>query len=257
MVALFATAVIMTATVVSPTATAVNPTATADGPTAFISPYATCGYSTGSSATVLIGADVSLSHPDGAVEAGDQLAALAPDGSCAGVVTWDGDGAALTVWVDDPFTETREGLIPGEPVSLAIWDASSGAAYESDVLGAKIKAPFGNPDVFTPDELYILEGISSTSEATPTTEAAFELAQNYPNPAQHQTTLEFSLDVDGPVIVEVFDALGRLVAMPLDRELQAGDHQVTLDVSSFASGTYVYRLRAGPQSLQRRMTVSR
>lgn len=225
--------------------------------TAFISPYATCGYPTGSSATVLIGADVSLSHPDGAVEAGDQLAALAPDGSCAGVVTWDGDGAALTVWVDDPFTENREGLIPGEPVSLAIWDASSGEAYESDVLGAKIKAPFGDPDVFMPDELYILEGLTSTSQTPSTTESTFALAQNYPNPAQHQTTLEFSLDADSPVIVEVFDALGRMVSMPLDRELQAGDHQVTLDVSSLASGAYVYRLRAGTQSLQRRMTVSR
>ena len=135
--------------------------------------------------------------------------------------------------------------------------SSSGEAYEADVLGAKIKAPFGDPDIFTPDELYILEGISSTSEATPTTETSFELAQNYPNPAQHQTTLEFSLDVDGPVIVEVFDALGRQVAVPLNRELQAGDHKVTFDVSSLASGAYVYRLRAGPQHLQRRMTVSR
>ncbi|MEO0559617.1 MAG: T9SS type A sorting domain-containing protein [Bacteroidota bacterium] len=224
---------------------------------AFISPYAACGYPTGSSATVLIGADVSLSHPDGAVETGDQLAALAPDGSCAGVVTWDGDGAALTVWVDDPFTEGREGLIPGEPVSLAIWDASSGEAYESDVLGAKIKAPFGDPDVFMPDELYILEGISSTSEATPAIESTLALEQNYPNPAQHQTTLEFSLDTDGPVVIEVFDALGRRVAMPLNAKLQAGPHQVRLDVSSLASGAYIYRLLTEDQALQRRMTVSR
>ncbi|GAB5536492.1 MAG: hypothetical protein Rubg2KO_27410 [Rubricoccaceae bacterium] len=243
MVALFATAVSLTALVAPPAAS--------------ISPYATCGYPTGSSATVLIGADVSLSHPDGTVEAGDQLAALAPDGSCAGVVTWDGDGAALTVWVDDPFTEDREGLIPGEPVSLAIWDASSGEAYESDVLGAKIKAPFGDPDVFMPDELYILEGLTSTAQATPSTESTFALAQNFPNPAQHRTTLEFSLDADGPVIIEVFDTLGRLVATPLDQELQTGDHHVALDVSSLASGAYIYRLRAGPQSVQRRMTVSR
>ena len=225
--------------------------------TAFISPYATCGYPTGSSATVLIGADVSLSHPDGTVEAGDQLAALAPDGSCAGVVTWDGDGAALTVWVDDPFTEAREGLIPGEPVSLAIWDASSGEAYESDVLGAKIKAPFGDPDVFMPDELYILEGLTSTAETAAATEEPFALEQNYPNPTHHQTTIAFSLGEDGPVIVEVFDVLGRQVAIPLDRELTAGEHQVSFDVSSFASGAYIYRMRAGDKSLQRRMTVSR
>jgi hypothetical protein len=243
MVALIATTASLVATVLSPAA--------------FISPYAACGYPTGASATVLIGADVSLSHPQGAVEAGDQLAALAPDGSCAGVVTWDGDGAALTVWVDDPFTEVREGLIPGEPVSLAIWDASSGAAYESDVLGAKINAPFGDPDVFMPDELYILEGLTGTTQSTPATETTFALAQNYPNPVHRHTTINFSIEEDGPAAVEVFDALGRQVAVPLNRDLQAGDHQVIFDVSALASGAYIYRLRAGSKSLQRRLTVSR
>ena len=224
---------------------------------AFVSPYAACGYPTGASATVLVGAEVSLSHPDGPVESGDQLAAIAPDGSCAGVVTWDGDGAALTVWVDDPFTETREGLIPGEPVSLAIWDASTGQSYEPDVLGTKINAPFGDPDVFMPDELYILEGITSTSQVDTPTNAEFGLAQNYPNPAQQQTTISFSLDEAGAVSIEVFDTLGRLVAVPLDQELQPGTHETTLDVGSLASGTYVYRLRTADQSLHRRMTVSR
>ena len=219
-----------------------------------LSPYATCGQPTGASATILVGREAPMSHSDGAVESGDQIAALAPDGSCAGVVTWDGDGAALTVWVDDPFTEAREGLIPGEPVSLAIWDASSGKAYES--LGAKIKAPYGDPSVFMPDELYILEGIASTSQHL---EAPYEfaLAQTYPNPAQYQATLAFSLDIDERVTIDVFDTLGRHVARPVDREMKAGDHSVPVDVSALASGVYIYRLQAGQRALQQRMTVTR
>lgn len=224
------------------------------GVLSYVSPYSTCGEPTGASATILVGSEVRMSHSDGSVESGDQIAALAPDGSCAGVVTWDGDGAALTVWVDDPFTEAREGLIPGEPVSLAIWDASSGKAYES--LGAKIKAPYGDPSVFMPDELYLLEGITSTTEHEVASHE-FELAQTYPNPAQHHATLAFTLDADGPVTVDVFDALGRHVAHPLDREMRAGTHSVSLDVSALASGVYVYRLQSGQRALQRRMTVAR
>ena len=224
------------------------------GALSYASPYATCGQPTGASATILVGGDAQMSHTDGAVETGDQIAALAPDGSCAGVVTWDGDGAALTVWVDDPFTEAREGLIPGEPVSLAIWDASSGKAYES--LGAKIKAPYGDPGVFMPDELYILEGIAGTFQQE-TTPYEFELEQTYPNPAQHEATLAFTLDTDAPVTVDVFDALGRHVARPIDREMSAGGHSIKIDVSALASGVYVYRLQAGPNALQKRLTVAR
>ena len=219
-----------------------------------LSPYATCGQPTGASATILVGREAPMSHSDGAVESGDQIAALAPDGSCAGVVTWDGDGAALTVWVDDPFTEAREGLIPGEPVSLAIWDASSGKAYES--LGAKIKAPYGDPSVFMPDELYILEGLTSTSQ-TSSTLAAFALQPSAPNPAHHRTRVDFSLSTDGPVTLSVFDALGRRVATPVDQDLPAGTHSADLDVSGFASGVYIYRLRAGQDVAQRRLTVAR
>lgn len=224
---------------------------------AFISPYATCGHPTGASATVLVGSSTPLSHPAGTIEPGDQIAALAPDGSCAGVVTWDGDGVALTVWVDDPFTETREGVIPGEPVALSIWDASSGQEYDPDVLAAKIKAPFGNPEVFMPDELYILEGLASTAEEEAIPSPAFELAQTYPNPAHRTATLEFIVGADGPVTIEVFDALGRRVATPVDGEYLAGPHKTVLDVSDLASGVYTYRLVAGQQSLIRRLTVSR
>lgn len=224
--------------------------------TAFISPYATCGQPTGASATVLVGSHVPLSHPDGNVEAGDQIAALAPDGSCAGVVTWDGDGAALTVWIDDPFTEAREGVIPGEPVALAIWDASSGQAYETDVITAKVKAPFGNSEVFIPDGLYILEGIASTLEAESTSNASkLTLNQTYPNPTSHHATLEFTLNSEAPVVIELFDSLGRRVAELLEGEFPAGPHAITFDVMDLASGAYIYRIRAGDQSRQRRMTV--
>lgn len=223
---------------------------------AFVSPYAACGAPTGASATVLVAADVSLSHPKGAVESGDQIAAIAPDGSCAGVVTWDGDGAALTVWVDDPFTEEREGMIPGEPVALSVWDASTGESHTSDVLGVKLKAPYGEAGAFAPDELYVLEGITGTS-APDEPQQAFSLDQSYPNPASRRTTVSFSTDARETVVLEVFDALGRQVSQPLDGELPAGQHTVVLDVSGLASGVYVYRLRTATRSLQNRLTVSR
>ncbi len=72
----------------------------------------------------------------------------------------------------------------------------------------------------------------------------YSLAQNFPNPFNPITTINFSLPVSGKVVLEVFDISGKNVATLLDNELQYGEHSLQFNAADLASGIYFYRLRA-------------
>ena len=73
----------------------------------------------------------------------------------------------------------------------------------------------------------------------------YELSQNYPNPFNPSTTIEFTLPRPERVTLKIYNILGEEVTTLVSAKLQAGAHKYTFDGSKFASGVYLYRLRAG------------
>ena len=81
------------------------------------------------------------------------------------------------------------------------------------------------------------------------------LAQNYPNPFNPTTSISWSQPASAPVRLSVYNLLGQRVAMPVDGLRPAGEHEVRLDASGWASGVYVYVLETGAHSATRRMVL--
>ena len=74
---------------------------------------------------------------------------------------------------------------------------------------------------------------------------AFALAGNYPNPFREATTIQYALPEAADVKIEVFDALGRRVAVLADERQSAGHREVRFDAAGMAPGVYFVRLKAG------------
>jgi len=73
----------------------------------------------------------------------------------------------------------------------------------------------------------------------------FELKQNFPNPFNPSTTIQFSLPEPGTVTLQVFDVTGRRVTTLLNESSRtSGNHAISFDASRFASGVYLYRIEA-------------
>ncbi|MEM6782407.1 MAG: T9SS type A sorting domain-containing protein [Bacteroidota bacterium] len=85
----------------------------------------------------------------------------------------------------------------------------------------------------------------------------FELAANYPNPFAQTTEIQYTLPAATDVTVEVFDVLGRRVAVLVDASQPAGQHEVEFDARGLASGLYLYRIQAGENTAVRQMMVVR
>ena len=72
--------------------------------------------------------------------------------------------------------------------------------------------------------------------------AVFALEQNYPNPFNPVTRIRYAVPQASPVRLEVFDMLGRLVAVLVDEMKAAGSYEIVFDASGLSSGAYLYKM---------------
>lgn len=83
------------------------------------------------------------------------------------------------------------------------------------------------------------------------------LMQNYPNPFNPVTVIRYELAEPANVSLEVFDMLGRRIAVPVNEFQNPGGYDVSFDASTIAGGVYMYRLTANGITLTRTMTVAK
>jgi len=81
------------------------------------------------------------------------------------------------------------------------------------------------------------------------------LGQNYPNPFNASTIIEFSLGGPSDVTIDIYDLLGRAVAMLDLGRMSPGRHEVSWNAGDNPSGVYFYRLRVDGASETRRMVL--
>jgi len=73
----------------------------------------------------------------------------------------------------------------------------------------------------------------------------YTLEQNYPNPFNPSTTINYQLPDNSHVTLQIYDILGNLITTLVDKDMEAGYHNVTWNAGSLASGVYIYRLVSG------------
>jgi hypothetical protein len=97
----------------------------------------------------------------------------------------------------------------------------------------------------------IITNINYASEV----KSLFELEQNYPNPFNPSTTIKFALPIKSTVRINVYNALGQLVEILVDEEMESGYHEVNFDASKLTSGVYLYQLQAGENVSVKKMML--
>lgn len=90
----------------------------------------------------------------------------------------------------------------------------------------------------------------------------FAVHQNYPNPFNNATQIRFQLPVAAQVQIKIFNTKGQMVATIVDRNFDAGYHQIDWNGRDqfgheLSSGIYFYQIQAGEQVVMRRMVLLR
>ena len=96
---------------------------------------------------------------------------------------------------------------------------------------------------------------TSIGEKVAVKPGSIQLSQNFPNPFNPSTTIQFSVPTAQFVTLEVYNVLGQKVATLVDGIQSAGINTVKFDASRLSTGMYLYRLTAGGQSVVRKMSL--
>lgn len=135
------------------------------------------------------------------------------------------------------FSDTIDNITETE---YAFNDAEAGESYSWRVAGVKDddQQEWSSTFTFTTAAETSLEDIAGIP-------SELRLHQNYPNPFNPVTQIQYGLPESGTVKLEVFDNIGRRVAVLVDQNQTAGWHTEMFDASHLSSGMYIYRLQQG------------
>jgi hypothetical protein len=119
--------------------------------------------------------------------------------------------------------------------------------------------PNGNSIILAPLCNYIVvKVVERMIEAT----QEFVLRQNWPNPFNPETTIEFALPKPSQVKIQIYDVLGQLVRTLVNEPMAAGVTTVKWDGRNeenrlLSTGIYLYRIEAGNFVATRKLMLMR
>lgn len=96
----------------------------------------------------------------------------------------------------------------------------------------------GNFEYFYPE---------NSTEAVIGKPVSFAISQNYPNPSNPVSKIDYQLPFDAKVNLRVYDLTGKEVSVLIDGNVQSGYHTADFNGTNLSSGVYFYRILAsGP-----------
>jgi hypothetical protein len=108
---------------------------------------------------------------------------------------------------------------------------------------------------------FLLDDLTFSNEATDVEQQnginpnIFYLAQNYPNPFNPSTKIVYSLPKSNFVTLNVYNLLGKKVAVLVNENKHAGNYEAVFNADNLPSGIYIYKITAGTYSDSRKMIL--
>ena len=192
---------------------------------------------------------------DAIIYISDNSVSLSANGNIAGYqMTLKADGIELNTTI--PLTvETNQ--IQDEYVIIAYGLAGETLTGEQMQLFTAT-AGFEITSVIVANVLGDAMGTDLTTTPLPDT---FELSQNFPNPFNPSTEIQFTVGKDALVSLNIYDIQGRLVSSLIDNYFySAGSYQMNWNGKNqygtqVPSGMYLYKLESSNQIVTRKMVL--
>ena len=143
---------------------------------------------------------------------------------------------------------------------------SSDLVYEGSFSGVfPLRLFFNSNEIYLGYNFYSYYGLSvrcineyeftSVEDAQYKLPTDFSLQQNFPNPFNPTTTINYSVPKSGIVKIKVYDLLGKEVATLVNENKPTGNYSVQFNAVKLVSGVYFYRMEAGSFSQTKKLLL--
>ena len=96
---------------------------------------------------------------------------------------------------------------------------------------------------------------TASSDNVKTIPESFYLSQNFPNPFNPSTNIDFFIPSDGEVSLSIYDINGKVIHSLVKDNFPAGSHSLTFNGNKYSSGVYYYVLKTKAGAISRKMTL--
>ncbi|GEM_PF-6295749 len=211
--------------------------------------FSNCFSNTGDYATVIFPETLTYTFA-----AGDEVAALMPDGACAGVIVWNAAPQALTLWGDDSITGVVDGFQAGDTLvfrhfdgveerDLAVTYDQSDPIYETDTYVSNGLYVLASAEVVTPPDVAVTLTPPTDSLTIPPEGGVFDYDVALVNHTSTTQTSEVWMNVAGvgvsitlgpvPVTLAPGDTLLKTLTQNVPAGAPSGAYTVTGYAGSF------------------------
>ena len=132
------------------------------------------------------------------------------------------------------------------------------AAYAGQQIRIGIQCLSNDAFIFLVDNVVVMGAVANDDPTVPA--LTTNLAGNYPNPFNPETTIRYSVKDSTPVTIGIYNIKGQLVKTIVNEVKAAGEHSVVWNGTDsngrqVASGMYYYKMYAGKYSSTKKMIL--
>ena len=159
--------------------------------------------------------------------------------STTGYAALAGGGNGKAEWLSEDPQQVTIAAGDSASINLLIIAPDESGQYTADII-----LESNDPDSSITRVQVVLDIVTSIAEenSLPT---VYSLYNNYPNPFNPSTSINYDLPNQSNVKLKIYNILGEDIATLVNQEQNAGRYQVHWDASRLASGIYFYTIQAG------------
>ena len=159
-------------------------------------------------------------------------------------------------WVIKVFPESQacSNISPGEIKTVS---RNFVVSYDSSTFPGYFNLKFeimSDGWTYWTDSLHVIISPTGIDEQT-NQPLTFKLEQNYPNPLNPTTNIQYSIASRQFVVLKIYNVLGQEIETLINEEKPAGNHQIEFNAANLPSGVYFYKIRAGSFSQVKKMLL--
>ncbi|MCF8373342.1 MAG: T9SS type A sorting domain-containing protein [Bacteroidales bacterium] len=167
---------------------------------------------------------------EGILNVNDEIAVFDQNGVLLGSSVYQNSNIILTIWGNNPYTNSVDGIQEGQEFTLKKWDRFS---YVTTDL--KVDYFISGSAVYSVNSQAVIGKFASVN-----TEGIS--LSNYPNPFRDRTTIEFYLPESMDIRILLYNLVGEFVQEICTGNYPEGVHNVELNGGSLQAGIYYYTL---------------
>ncbi len=173
--------------------------------------------------------------------------------------TYDNNGNILTFYQKDwrwnSETRTTYGYDNNGNIIHYTYEQKSGSDWypgngEFEIKNNGYTYQYGTFELFA-----YYKTLTSLKESENNIVNVYSLKQNFPNPFNPVSTIEYTIGKTSDVNLTVYNSIGQKVAVLINKKMKSGTHKITFSGTALSSGIYYYRINADNFTKTRKMLL--